>query len=278
MDIQERAENFSIQAQKAKFPRSPRMRILEISRFDIKKPKVEGLDQLPKTPCVVATTHLADIDVPEVAQALAGSRKIGIASQETNLTNPLFAPFVKAVGRDNFFPVTNSITNGHVGYSLRMEDLDKMVEGIEVDGRTMIIAGHSPTRNWQLPNHPGIAAVILAHKAKVPLVPAAVDIESKTPVAQSTDPLTRFKNFVTNNRPGAKIIFGKPMNLEEIPEDKLEAAIGLYSPDKRRAMSEDQLSEAQETLRILQAESEEMMRALAEKLPPEKRGKWGQNE
>ncbi|EKD64816.1 MAG: hypothetical protein ACD_50C00298G0002, partial [uncultured bacterium] len=40
---------------------------LEISRFDIKKPTVEGLEKLPPTPCVIATTHLSDIDIFEIA-------------------------------------------------------------------------------------------------------------------------------------------------------------------------------------------------------------------
>ncbi len=285
------AENFSMKAQQEKFlgggsddnqnqeRSSFRVRkVFEVSRFDIQKPTVEGLEKLPPTPCVVATTHLSDIDVQEVAMVVANQRKIGIASQETNLTYAPFVPFVKAIGRENFFPVTNSYTKGHAGYSLRIEDLKGMEEGIKKDGRTMIVAAHNPTHNWQLAENPGMAAVILAHMANVPLVPAALDIESKTPVAQSTDILPRVKNFLTLNRPSAKVIFGEPMDLAEITEDKLQAAVGLYSPDQRRNMTPEQVAEARETLGILQKESQEMMEALASKLPPEKRGKWGRTE
>lgn len=254
---------------------SKRLNVFEISRFDIKKPTVEGLEKIPPQPCVIATTHLSDIDVQEVALAVADQRRVGVASQETNLTFAPFVPFVKAIGKENFFPVTNSYSKGHAGYSLRMEDLDKMEEGIKQDRRTMIVAAHNPTHNWALAEHPGMAAVILAHKANVPLVPAALDIDSKTPVAQSTDMVTRVKNFATLNRPGAKITFGDPVNLAEISEEKLRAAVGLYSPDQRRNMTPEQINEAQETLTILQNESEAMMKSLASKLPPEKRGKWG---
>lgn len=288
----EGAEDFSMKAQQDKFlggssqnntqqERSPfRVRkVFEVSRFDIKKPTVEGLEKLPPTPCVVATTHLSDIDVQEVAMAVANIRKIGIASQETNLTYAPFVPFVKAIGKENFFPVANApYEKGKTAYSLRIDDLKKMQEGITQDGRTMIVAGHNPTHNWQLAENPGMAAIILAHMANVPLVPATLDIESKTPVAQSTDIMPRIKNFVTLNRPSAKVIFGDPMDLAEISEEKLRAAVGLYSPDQRRGMTLEQVTEARGTLGVLQRESEQMMEALASKLPPEKRGKWGRTE
>lgn len=281
------AENFSMKAQKDKFLGGPsgeskneksslRVRkVFEVSRFDIKKPTVEGLENLPDKPCVVATTHLSDIDVQEVAMVVANQRKIGIVSQETNLDFPLYKPFVAAIGRENFFPIANAPYQGaRTAYSLRIDDLRKMEEGITKDGRTMLISAHNPTHNWELAEKPGMAAVVLAHMANVPLVPAALDIESKNPVAQTTNNIARVKNLL--NRPNAKIIFGEPIDIAEISEEKLKAAVGLYSPDQRRTMSEDQVREARETLGILQAEAEEMMLSLAEKLPPEKRGKWGQ--
>lgn len=284
----EGSENFSMDAQREKFlgggsggnenknQRSPfRVRkVFEVSRFDIKKPSVEGLENLPDIPCVVATTHLSDIDVQEITMVVANQRKIGIASQETNLTFAPFVPFVKAIGRENFFPVTNSYSDGHAGYSLRIDDLKKMEEGITKDGRTMIVAAHNPTHNWELAEKPGMAAVVLAHMANAPLVPAVLDIESKTPVAQSTDITTRIKNFATLNRPSARVIFGEPIQIAQISEDKLRAAVGLYSPDQRRNMTPEQVLEAQETLDVLQKEAGQMMESLAEKLPQEKRGKW----
>ncbi|KKQ96691.1 MAG: hypothetical protein A3C27_03065 [Candidatus Levybacteria bacterium RIFCSPHIGHO2_02_FULL_39_36] len=247
--------------------------VFKVSRFDIKKPTVEGLEKLPPTPCVVATTHLSDIDVQEVAMVVANQRKIGIVSQETNLTFPLYKPFVAAIGKENFFPITNApYKKGKTAYSLRLDDLRKMQEGITQEGRTMIVAGHNPTHNWQLAEKPGMAAVLLAHMANVPLVPVALDIESKTPVAQTTNNLARLKNLL--NRPHAKIIFGDPIELAQLSEEKLKAAVGLYSPDQRRSMTPEQAQEARETLITLQRESEQMMEALASKLPPEKRGKW----
>src|SRR5437868_3503943 len=85
-----------------------RLSFLEMSRIDIKPPKERGWENVPKIPCVIATTHLSDIDVQEVAMIVAKKRKIGIASQLTNLT--VFKPFVKLIGEKNFFPITNKFT------------------------------------------------------------------------------------------------------------------------------------------------------------------------
>lgn len=285
----EGAENFSIEEQRDRFlggssggnsqnEKTPlRFRkVLEVSRFDIKKPTIEGIENLPKVPCVVATTHLSDIDVSEVVMAIAGQRKVGIVSQETNLRYPPFKPFIAAMGKENLFSIENDFENNNATYRLRIDDFKKMQEGINQQRRTMVIAAHKPTRDWRLPEKGGMGAVILAHMANVPLVPAAVDIKSATPVAQSTDIKTRLKNFVTMNRPEAKIIFGEPIQISEIPEEKLRAAVSLYSLDQRRKMSEGEVASAKQTLGILQEEADRMMLSIASKLPPEKRGKWGQ--
>ncbi|KKQ28693.1 MAG: hypothetical protein A3H17_00350 [Candidatus Levybacteria bacterium RIFCSPLOWO2_12_FULL_37_14] len=251
---------------------------LEISRFDIKKPTVEGLEKLPPTPCVIATTHLSDIDIFEIATIVANRRKVGVASEATNFTVPLFQPYLAVVGKENFFPMVNApYQDGKTALSLRFDDLKKMKEGIKNDGRTMIVAGHNPTRSWKLAESPGMTGVILAHMADVPLVPVALDIDSKTAIGQSTDIPTRIKNFIMFKRPNSKVIFGEPMNLAKIPEDKLQLAINLYSPDARRVMTPEQIAIATETLKILQEEASQIMEALASKLSPEKRGKWGKN-
>lgn len=72
----------------------------------------------------------------------------------------------------------------------------------------MIIAAHNPTPDWQLPEKPGIGAVILAHMANVPLVPVTVEIESSIPAAQARD-MTRVKNIITRDKLEAKISFVK---------------------------------------------------------------------
>ncbi len=254
--------------------------LLELSRLDIKKPTVEGRERLPQGPSVIATTHLSDIDVQEVAAEVARDRKIGIASQASNLTAAIFRPFIGIIGKENFFPLSNTLAPGGATSAFRLTsaDVQRMSDGIVNEGRTMVVSAHKPVDTWQLPDRPGLAAVVLAHRANVPLVPVALDIESERPVALASEIVPRIRRFFLRQRPSARMIIGEQIPLSQIPKDQLDEAINLYSVDKRRDMSQEQLAQARQALSILQQEATQMMRELAAKLPEAKRGKWSNPE
>lgn len=244
-----------------------RLEILEKFRFLLyKKPTVEGRENLPPGPCVVATTHLSGYDVPEVTAEMMKNRNAGMALQSTILNFPLARPFVHMLGKENFFPLSNR--NSSI---LNAEEIEQLKDAIVRDGKTLVVAGHNPTKDWKLPDSPGLAAVILAHAATVPLVPVALDIQSKT----YPKPRRLVKNSIFGKKPDAKMIIGSPISVSEIPDDQLQLAMNLYSPGKRRLMTQEQVQEVQATLDILKSEAGEVMKALASNLPPEKRGKWG---
>lgn len=261
------AEFNNIQQTDHEQPHLKRLRALEKLRlFLYKKPTVEGRQNLPSGACVVATTHLSGYDVPEVAAELMKNRNAGMAMQSTILNFPMLRPFIHLMGEEDFFPISNRNSS-----NLDFEGLEQMRDAITKEGKTIVLAAHNPTKDWKLPDNPGLAAVILAHAAKVPLVPVDLDIQSKT-----YPKLRRLvKNSVLGKKPDAKMIIGSPISFPEISEDKLKAVINLYSLDKRRVMSEEQIRGAKVTLNILKSEAESVMKALASNLPPEKRGKWG---
>lgn len=262
------ADSHNIQQTSPEKPRYPKMwDALEKFRISYKKPTVEGRENMPTGPCVVAATHLSGFDVPEVAAEMMKNRKTGMSMQSSIYDHPLPKLLMQLMGKDNFFPLSNRNSS-----SLNDEDLKQMETAIVKDGRTIVVAAHNPTKEWKLPDNPGLSAVILAHAAKVPLVPVALDIQSRIPVREGI--ISIVKNAL-KHRPGSKIIIGNPMSLPEISDGKLEAAINLFSPDKRRAMTKEQIEEAQGVLDILKSEAGEVMKALASNLPPEKRGKWG---
>lgn len=254
--------------------------LLELSRFDIKKPTVEGRERLPQGPSVIATTHLSDIDVQEIAAEVAKDRKIGIASQASNLTAAIFRPFIRVMGRENFFPLSNTLAPGGATSAFRLTsgDIQRMSEGVVTEGRTMVVSAHKPVDTWKLPDRPGLAAVVLAHHANVPLVPVALDIESERPVALASEIAPRIRRFFLRQRPSARMIVGEQISLSQIPRQELEQAVNLYSADTRRQMSEEELAKARQALFVLQQEATQMMRELASKLPEAKRGKWANPE
>ena len=248
-------------------PHLRRLGLLDKARLLLyKKPIIEGRENLPPGTCVVATTHLSGYDVPEVTAEMMKSRNTGMALQSTILNFPLFRPFVHILGKENFFPISNRNSS-----SLDIEGLSKMRDAIIKEGKTIVIAGYNPTKDWKLSDKPGLAAVILAHETKVPLVPVALDIRSKT----YPKPRRLVKNSILGKKPDARMIIGKPISFSEIPLDKLQAAVNLFSINERRTMTQEQIMEAHATLATLKLEAEEVMKALARNLPPEKRGKWG---
>ncbi len=256
-----------------------RLKVLEMSRVDIHKPVVKNRELLPDTPCVIATTHISDIDVQEIASIIGEDRKIGVSSLSTNLTFPLFAPFVNAVGRENLFPISNTIKHGgKFSFSLNIEDIEKMKKGITDEGRTMIVAAHNRTQGWKLPEDPGLAAVVLAHVANVPLVPVALDIHSESPIGMAGDILGRAttitKNLLLRKRPHARVSICDPIQPLDISHESIIAAVSLYSIEKRKMMSKEDIDQAKLTLNILKTEARQVMHSLAEKLPYEKRGIW----
>jgi len=246
-----------------------------LGRLAIKKPSIEGRENLPQTPCIIATTHLSDIDEQMIAADAGHDRKIGLASFATNQKFIVFKPFITLSGRDNFYDITNAPFKGNfTAPSLRQTDFEKMSQAITQEKANIVISAHNRTYNWELPDKPGLGAVLLAHIANVPIVPSVLDIHSPTIVGSSRDILKTVKNFATFNRPESKIIYGQPIYLSEISQEELKGVFNLYSFEARKKMSQEEINAANATLSVLQAEAEQVMHALALKLPPEKRGKW----
>lgn len=108
----------------------------------------------------------------------------------------------------------------------------------------------------------------------MPLVPVALDIQSKRPLKPRRLDI-RAKNLIFGKKADVKMIIGNPMSFPEIPYDQLQLTINLFSPDKRRTMTAKQIGDAQKIIETLLVEAGEVMQALASNLPPEKRGKWG---
>lgn len=262
------ADSHNIQQTSPEKPHYPMAwEALEKLRILYKKPTVEGRENLPAGPCVIATTHLSTFDVPEIAGEIMKGRKTGIAMQSSIYEHPLLRPFVKMMGKNNLFPISNRNSS-----TFGSKDLEPLKNTLARDGRTIVIAGHNPIRDWKLPDRPGLAAVILAHQAKAPLVPVTLNIELPFH--------PKFEHFITKKmflkkRADSKIIIGNPISFSQIPDDKLDAVVNLYSSDKRRTMTEEQIKEAQGVLDILKSEAGEVMKSFAANLPPEKRGKWG---
>ncbi len=138
----------------------------------------------------------------------------------------------------------------------------------------MLIAAYDPTpvKDGKLPARGGYGGVYLAEISNAIIVPIAVNIKSDSP-----DAVIRKKGIGgLLGRPEAEMIIGKPI----VPE-KIEGLKDLGEILKRRredpkSVTRADLDRIKELQERLKRESDKVMLALAEMLPEEKRGSWGE--
>ncbi len=237
------------------------------SRFFIKAPAIQGLNNLTEIPLdkplVIASTHLSDIDVQTIAAFVASYRNVGIASQTSNQRHPIIGTFLRIAGIENVFGITNEYDKKKrvSRYTFNPEDFEIMKNVIK-NGKTIIIAAHKPTYDWQLPQKAGKGAVYLAQLAKATILPIALDIQSNYPVGMADDKLNTIKRFVTRKRPNARLVVGEPIDLDPISEEDLKLMIKFYQTNTKNQHP---------VLTKLHNQGQLVLKALADMLPEEKR-------
>jgi hypothetical protein len=252
----------------------------------VKRPSKEGLQNLaelhPNQRVVFATSHLSDIDELAAVEALAPYRKVDIASLETNQRDPKQRIPEYLAGPGRFHDVKNTFdTEKDMPYTrFDAENFENMRRAME-KGSDIVISAHKPARKWEqaaLPDHRGIGAVYLAQLAQVPVVPVALDIHTEDRVGMASDiPGALKKN--TKGRPEATLRIGKPIKLEDISAPDMDDVRALLTGSMRKELREDpeRFAHAKETFEKLKQQGEQVMRAIAQLLPREKRGRWGQS-
>jgi hypothetical protein len=161
-------------------------------------------------------------------------------------------------------------------------------------GNDIVIPVYDRTVYGRLPEgNSGIGSVILAQRRHSPIVPVAVDIHTDEPFGQAEHmikPKTVLRS-IKRDIPEATVRIGAPIYLEGISEDDMAEALKLFSNRDsfgrtsvdergRRVVTRDvedkaRYEKAKETFRKLKAQGAQIMNAVADLLPHEKRGKWG---
>lgn len=257
-----------------------------IREATIQRPKVEGLHNLQEIPedqpVIFAVSHLSDADVPAAAEALLHYRSLDIVILQTGVADLKQKPFIYLAGRYNFHTVKNTFNlrtqTPHTRFN--QADFKEMKEAMQ-RGRDMMIAAHNPTRNWQLPDNPGIGAVYLAQITGAPIVPVVLDIHSETPVGMAHDITGALSRLIRRMRPEATLRIGQAMMLEKLEAEQLSNLVRLLQADDRIQLRTDpqQYQKAKKAFRKtygrLKEQAELVMNELALLLPPKKRGGWG---
>lgn len=263
-----------------------------------KEPKIIGLENLQKIPIekplIIATSHFSDVDIQVVESSLHPKLKeirpnhtIGISIQSHNLIDPFVAPFIKLIGRENFFAydVHYDKKNNHLQFLFNPENFKKMAKELQ-NKKDIITAAHEPLSNikdapWELPKRSGLGAAYLAQLTTATILPVAVDIQSDRPVGMASNMKETIKRFATGKRPSVNVVVGEPFTLRKIDNEFLHS-FEVYSarvnePNwelNNKVISPEEKTKAKTALREIRKQSDMIMKKIAALLPEKKRGRW----
>lgn len=222
---------------------------------------------------IFVTTHITNADVP-IALSVIGQKfhlAAGDASTHRKFSeNPFGFIGTELAGGNNFIPVSHrkDEKTGETGV-FNPEDFEKMSGSFE-ENKAVILSAYYKDRNkkLELPDKGGYGAAYLAEISNAVIVPVAINIKSKE---HANTPISAIK--ATLSRPEVEVIIGKPFELQNTQDPT--ALKDIMTKRQKGELSKDDVEVFKRTTRQLRGHSDILMQHLAELLPEEKQGKWG---
>lgn len=237
----------------------------------IERLTVEGKEHLAEIPkdkhVIIATTHMSDLDIPLAIKTVGQDLDLAISNASTQ--HSLRRNFqetlgILAAGKRNFLPIDFAETGeNNVPLPFNPDNYAPMAEALD-SGKAVLVAAHNPSEGEL--GRGGYAAVYLAQLSGAVVVPVAVSIPG---------PAIMMRKKETKRKADARIIIGKPLELPRIENisdfrrllDKRTSGEEITDADSNRF---------RELTNALRGQSETLMRTLAQMLPEDKRGPYGQ--
>jgi 1-acyl-sn-glycerol-3-phosphate acyltransferase len=230
----------------------------------------------PDRQVVFVTTHLTNFDIPLASSVLGKEFHLAVGDASTNhhfFENPFGTVGDVVAGRKNFIPVSRRKGKAKGAPSTGIFDPEDFEKINDTFGRNkaVVMSAYYKDRNneLKLPPRGGHGAAYLAEAADAIVVPVAIDIKAKERKATAVSDLA-----ATLNRPEAKITIGKPFELEKMKN--ISAVRDIMAKRKQGKLSGEDVATFKEASHELRERSDVLMQHLAELLPEEKRGKWGE--
>jgi hypothetical protein len=245
----------------------------EVTAKGALKAPVEGTSNLEEIdlnrPVMFVGTHLTDVDIQIAVDRLYTLKgyEMVVANQTTQHKPKDFASkaislVLDVMGRDRFYPLGWEWgREGKAQTVFKLDDYKKLKEQVFGRKRVLVVAGHNPTLDGKLAKNPGLAAAMVTQVAEgVQIVPVAVVLAGKAPDAY--DLAGSIKRRGSQN---PRMVIGKVFSVDKkISDEELgELERGFEGELKRKLVG------------VLRETGGEIMRRLAELLPAEKRGVWG---
>lgn len=250
------------------------------------KTKVVGGENLETIPqgknIIIVTTHNNDSDVGLVINALGSHFKnITVVEESTHYIfkqDPI-SFLGRLMHRKNAFRVDYNNGSDDRKGKFDPNNFEPMKKSLE-EGKPLVMAAYftpnySETVNG-LPDKTGNGTAYLAQITKDAIIlPVAVDIKLDKPVLKKSDNNNLYIQRLLKGRISADVTIGQPFTLDHIENiDHLGEIIQKRKTGAEPATKEE-LEEFSRLNKGLKEQSKAIMQHLAELLPPEKRGVWG---
>ncbi len=243
----------------------------------------EKFKEIPEGKKVIfATSHMTEYDVP-IAIAVLGenykNKDLKVVDQDSHHKffggeKPVFLG-LKIAGMKNFHSVdVKGIGNERIS-RFNPKNFNPIKESLD-KGSPVVIASYLDVvhkgPSWELPDRIGNGAAYLAQITEdAVVVLVAVDIQADEPFGVGKIDVM---HVVKNRRPRVNVVVGSPMELK-----KIEGIDEFTQFLRKRAHKVDVIYEGKERFKeiklALQNESGQIINAIADLLPEEKRGRWG---
>lgn len=203
----------------------------------------------------------------------------------TNQADTFIGKMVALAGKENFFDVANTFTDGKAHMQLDPQNFLSMAQAVNARHKTLVIASHNPHYpgygSRVLPDTPGLAAVIVANLTDRVVLPVAMDFQAEGSVGMANNLLEGARSRVKG---GTSVIvhIAEPIVLDKggIPDemvttkDEVLQALELLRSETRQKMEKYKRSGAITTFQKLQKQAEIVLLAQAAELPSRSRGIW----
>ncbi len=243
----------------------------------------EKFKEIPEGKKVIfATSHMTEYDVP-IAIAVLGenykNKDLKVVDQDSHHRfvggeKPVFLG-LKIAGMENFHSVDVKGIGKERISRFNPDNFGPIKESLESDNPVVIASyldvAHK-SQKWELPDRIGNGAAYLAQITEdAVVVPVAIDIQADKPFGMGE---LGIKEIIKNRRPRVNVVVGSPIELE-----KIEGIDEFAEFLRKRASGEEATDEEKERFKEiktkLQDESGQIVDAIADLLPEEKRGHWG---
>lgn len=260
-------------------PEAMRRKADQVMGLFVREFAVEGkerlaaeLDAHPEAKYVVASAHLADLDVASTVKALGDRLDLQVTHESVLLDSPPHQLMMWLAGKEHFSPLGYTEAKGGKHGVFRPADFSAIAQTVEQTGRTPWIAMHPFSGKREQMSEAKIGPVYLAQKTGAKIIPTALELQGVSATLQRIGEISRAVLKRAAGSGSATYHIGEAVALEPVDVGIIETVFAKRSRGERPTKEErERFSQVHEQLR---EQADAVAAKIAELLPSERRGAY----